>query len=151
MNKINTRKALNPAYRKHKPLRKDVANFIVQLQDCINAVKLSDDNGENGESEEHIKSHFTTFFNSTFYADNYINTKDRIDLAIYTENNAKSDVGVIIEAKKPSNKADFLRQDNLNRKALQELLLYYLRERLDNNNIKPIIIKCENTTHKLFD
>ena len=114
MNKINTRKALNPAYRKHKPLRKDVANFIVQLQDCINAVKLSDDNGE---SEEHIKSHFTTFFNSTFYADNYINTKDRIDLAIYTENNAKSDVAVIIEAKKPSNKAEFLRKDNLNKKA----------------------------------
>jgi len=138
MNKINTRKALNPAYRKHKPLRKDVTNFIVQLQDCINAVKLSDDNGE---SEEHIKSHFTAFFNSTFYADNYINTKDRIDLAIYTENNAKSDVGVIIEAKKPSNKAEFLRQDNLNRKALQELLLYYLRERLDNNNnnIKHLI------------
>jgi hypothetical protein len=138
MNKINTRKALNPAYRKHKPLRKDVTNFIVQLQDCINAVKLSDDNDE---SEEHIKSHFTAFFNSTFYADNYINTKDRIDLAIYTENNAKSDVGVIIEAKKPSNKAEFLRQDNLNRKALQELLLYYLRERLDNNNnnIKHLI------------
>ncbi|PQJ77512.1 type IIG restriction enzyme/methyltransferase [Polaribacter glomeratus] len=138
MNKINTRKALNPAYRKHKPLRKEVTNFIVQLQDCINAVKLSDDNGE---SEEHIKSHFTTFFNTTFYADNYINTKDRIDLAIYTENNAKSDVGVIIEAKKPSNKSEFLRQDSLNKKALQELLLYYLRERLDNNNnnIKHLI------------
>jgi hypothetical protein len=138
MNKINSRRALNPAYRKHKPLRKDVTNFIVQLQDCINAVKLSDDNGE---SEEHIKSHFTAFFNSTFYADKYINTKDRIDLAIYTENNVKSDVGVIIEAKKPSNKAEFLRQDNLNRKSLQELLLYYLRERLDNNNnnIKHLI------------
>lgn len=138
MNKINTRKALNPAYRKHKPLRKDVANFIVQLQDCINAVKLSDDNGE---FEEHIKSHFTTFFNSTFYADNYINTKHNIDLAIYTENNAKSDVAVIIEAKKPSNKAEFLRKDNLNKKALQELLLYYLRERLENNNnnIKHLI------------
>ncbi|MDC0177600.1 BREX-1 system adenine-specific DNA-methyltransferase PglX [Polaribacter sp.] len=141
MNKINTRKALNPAYRKHKPLRKDVANFIVQLQDCINAVKLSDENSKYGESEEHIKSHFTTFFNSTFYADNYINTKDKIDLAIYTENNAKSDVAVIIEAKKPSNKAEFLRKDNLNKKALQELLLYYLRERLENNNnnIKHLI------------
>jgi adenine-specific DNA-methyltransferase len=138
MNKINTRKALNPAYRKHKPLRKDVTNFIVQLQDCINAVKLSDDNGE---SEEHIKSHFTTFFNTTFYANNYINTKDRIDLAIYVEDKPTSDVGVIIEAKKPSNKAEFLREDNLNRKALQELLLYYLRERLDNNNnnIKHLI------------
>lgn len=138
MKKINTRKALNPAYRKHKPLRKDVTNFIVQLQDCINAVKLSDDNGE---SEEHIKSHFTTFFNTTFYANNYINTKDRIDLAIYLEDKPTSDVGVIIEAKKPSNKAEFLKLDNLNRKALQELLLYYLRERLDNNNnnIKHLI------------
>ena len=138
MKKINTRKALNPAYRKHKPLRKDVTNFIVQLQDCINAVKLSDDNGE---SEEHIKSHFTTFLNTTFYANNYINTKDRIDLAIYLEDKPTSDVGVIIEAKKPSNKAEFLKPDNLNRKALQELLLYYLRERLDNNNnnIKHLI------------
>lgn len=129
MNKLNTRKALNPAYRKHKPLRKDVNNFIVQLQDCINAVKLSDDNGE---SEEHIKYHFTSFFNSTFYANNYVNTKDRIDLAIYTENNAESDVAVIIEAKKPSNKSEFLKKDSLNKKALQELLLYYLRERVDN-------------------
>jgi adenine-specific DNA-methyltransferase len=138
MKKINTRKALNPAYRKHKPLRKDVTNFIEQLQDCINAVKLSDDNGE---SEEHTKSHFTTFFKTTFYANNYINTKDRIDLAIYLEDKPTSDVGVIIEAKKPSNKSEFLKPDNLNRKALQELLLYYLRERLDNNNnnIKHLI------------
>jgi len=138
MNKINTRKALNPAYRKHKPLRKEVQHFTFQLKECINAVKLSDDNGE---SEEHIKSHFTAFFKTTFYQENYINTKDRIDLAIYTDEKSTSDVGVIIEAKKPSNKAEFLRKDNLNRKALQELLLYYLRERLDNNNnnIKHLI------------
>ncbi|WP_233901175.1 DUF7149 domain-containing protein [Tenacibaculum piscium] len=138
MNKINTRKALNPAYRKHKPLRKEVTNFITELQTCINAVKLSD---ENNESEEHIKYHFTTFFKNTFYANNYINTKDRIDLAIYTENNPKSEVSVLIEAKKPSNKNEFLKEDNLNKKALQELLLYYLRERIDNNNnsIKHLI------------
>ncbi|WP_430410225.1 DUF7149 domain-containing protein [Kordia sp.] len=138
MNKINTRKALNPAYRKHKPLRKDVTNFTTQLQNCIDAVKLSD---SNGEYEEHIKAHFIKFFKSTFYADNYINTKDRIDLAIYLDNTVKSDVGVIIEAKKPSNKAEFLTTKNLNRKALQELLLYYLRERVDNenNNIKHLI------------
>ncbi|WP_233897468.1 type IIG restriction enzyme/methyltransferase [Tenacibaculum piscium] len=138
MNKINTRKALNPAYRKHKPLRKEVTNFITELQTCINAVKLSD---TNNESEEHIKYHFTTFFKNTFYANNYINTKDRIDLAIYTENNPKSEVSVLIEAKKPSNKNEFLKEDNLNKKALQELLLYYLRERIDNNNnsIKHLI------------
>lgn len=138
MNKINTRKALNPAFRKHKPLRKEVTNFTTQLEICLNAIKVSD---ENGESEEHIKSHFTTFFNNTFYKNNYINTKERIDLAIYVDEKPNSNVGVIIEAKKPSNKAEFLRTDNLNRKALQELLLYYLRERLDNenNNIKHLI------------
>lgn len=138
MKKINTRKALNPAYRKHKPLRNDVASFIDKLNVCIEAVKLSD---EKGESEEHIKSHFKDFFTNTFYKDNYINTKERIDLAIYLDSTAKSDIGVIIEAKKPSNKAEFISENNLNKKALQELLLYYLRERLDgkNNNIKHLI------------
>lgn len=138
MNKTNTRKALNPAYRKHKPLRKDVTHFTNQLVECIGAVKLSDDNGE---SEEHIKSHFKDFFSNTFYKANYVNTKERIDLAIYTDVTATSDVGVIIETKKPSNKSEFLTESNLNRKALQELLLYYLRERVDNenNNIKHLI------------
>lgn len=138
MNKTNTRKALNPAYRKHKPLRKDVNKFVEELKQCLQEVKHSDDNGE---SEEHIKSHFIQFFNNTFYTENYINTKERIDLAIYTGKTAKSDVSVIIEAKKPSNKSEFLTETNLNRKALQELLLYYLRERLDNqnNNIKHLI------------
>jgi len=138
MNKTNTRTALNPAYRKHKPLRKDVNKFVAELKQCLHTVKHSDDNGE---SEEHIKSHFIQFFNNTFYSENYINTKDRIDLAIYTGKTAKSDVSVIIEAKKPSNKSEFLTETNLNRKALQELLLYYLRERLDNsnNNIKHLV------------
>lgn len=138
MNKINTRTALNPAYRKHKPLRKEVDGFVKELKQCLVEVKLSDDNGE---SEEHIKSHFTQFFNNTFYTGKYINTKDRIDLAIYTGKTADSQVGVILEAKKPSNKAEFLTQNNLNKKALQELLLYYLRERIDNenNNIKHLI------------
>ena len=138
MKKVNRRKALNPAYRKHKPLRKNVNKFLEELKQCLQEVKHSDDNGE---SEEHIKSHFIQFFKNTFYSENYINTKERIDLAIYTGKNAKSDVSVIIEAKKPSNKSEFLSDDNLNRKALQELLLYYLRERLDkeNNNIKHLI------------
>jgi type II restriction/modification system DNA methylase subunit YeeA len=138
MKKVSTRKALSPAYRKHKPLRNEVTTFIEKLNQCIEAVKLSD---EKGESEEHIKSHFKDFFSATFYKDNYINTKDRIDLAIYLDSSAKSDIGVIIEAKKPSNKAEFITESNLNKKALQELLLYYLRERLDkkNNNIKHLI------------
>ena len=49
--KINTRKALNPAYRKHKPLRKDVDAFTDELLNCLKAVKEID---KQNESEEHI-------------------------------------------------------------------------------------------------
>jgi adenine-specific DNA-methyltransferase len=158
MNKLNTRKALNPAYRKHKPLRKEVNNFIEELKLCLEAIKISD---ENNESEEHLKEPIKNFFQNTFYSNNLINTKDRIDLAIYLDKTAKSEVGVLIEAKRPSNKSEFLTPDNLNRKALQELLLYYLRERLDNNNnsIKHLIatngyewflFKAEDFYNKFF-
>jgi len=136
--KINTRKALNPAYRKHKPLRKDVNAFTDELLNCLKAVKEID---KEGESEEHIKEPIKNFFHNTFYKNNYINTKDKIDLAIFLGKDLKSDVGVIIETKKPSKKAEFLTTENLNRKALQQLLFYYLRERIENNNnnIKQLI------------
>lgn len=138
MNKSNIRKSINPAYRKHKPSREEVTHFFTELKQCIDTIKLSD---EKNESEEHIKGPIKSFFHNTFYKENLINTKDRIDLAIYLGKDAKSDVGVIIEAKKPSNKGEFLTDSNLNKKALQELLLYYLRERLDNknNNLKHLI------------
>ncbi len=138
MNRQNTRKTLSPAYRKHKPLRKDVNNFTDSLIACLKTIKLSD---QKGESEEHIKEPIRKFLKDTFYQNNYVNTKDKIDLAIYTGKDANSDVAVIIETKRPSNKAEFLSPEHLNRKALQELLLYYLRERIDenNNNIKHLI------------
>ncbi|MCA4777904.1 DUF7149 domain-containing protein [Empedobacter stercoris] len=132
-------KALNPAYRKFKPQRSDIEKFKTELVNCIDAIGISD---EKGESEEHLKEPIKRFFQNTFFEKNLINTKDRIDLAIYLDSTAKSDVGVIIEAKRPSNKAEFISEKNLNKKALQELLLYYLRERIDykNNNIKHLIV-----------
>uniref|UniRef100_UPI002FD8E7A7 type IIG restriction enzyme/methyltransferase n=1 Tax=Chishuiella changwenlii TaxID=1434701 RepID=UPI002FD8E7A7 len=132
-------KALNPAYRKFKPLSNDIQNFKNELINCIEAIDISD---RKNESEEHLKEPIKRFFQNTFYKTNLINTKDRIDLAIYLDDTAKSDVGVIIEAKRPSNKTEFISENNLNKKALHELLLYYLRERIDNknNNIKHLIV-----------
>ena len=139
MSELSIAKALNPAYRKFKPLRKNVEAFWKELTNCIEDIELSD---KNNESEEHIKEPIRQFLKATFYANNFINTKDKIDLAIYLENKTNREVGVIIEAKRPSNKGEFISCDNLNKKALQELLLYYLNERIDckNNNIKHLII-----------
>ena len=65
--------------------------------------------------------------NTYYKGKNEINTKGTIDLVIHTENNNKSKVGVIIEAKRPSNKAEWITADKANGKALQELILEYLR------------------------
>ena len=35
-------KALNPAYRKFKPLRQDIDKFKTELSTCIEAIALSD-------------------------------------------------------------------------------------------------------------
>jgi hypothetical protein len=53
-----------------------------------------------------------------------------------------SDVGVIIEAKRPNNITEMITDTNLNKKALHELILYYLdeRNRAGNNQLKKLII-----------
>jgi hypothetical protein len=139
MNRIQTRKALNPEYRKHKPKRKEVNLFRAELKQCLVAIKQAEDANRIGE--EFIKQPIQNFLQNTFYKEHLINTKDRIDLAIYSGKEVKSDVSVILELKQPSNRGEYLTEKSLNRKALQELLWYYLNERVDNenNNIKHLI------------
>ena len=50
----------------------------------------------------------------------FINTKGRNDLVIHIGKEAKTNVGVIIEAKSPTNKAEMLSENNINSKAIQE-------------------------------
>lgn len=139
MNRIKTRKALNLEYRNHKPRRIDVNSFRTELKACLVAIKEAEEAKRIGE--EFIKQPIQKFLQNTFYKDHLINTKERIDLAIYTGKEVKSDVGVILELKQPSNKSEYLTETNLNKKALQELLWYYLNERIEgeNNNIKHLI------------
>lgn len=55
----------------------------------------------------------------TYYEPNhFIYTKGRNDLVIHNGNKASSAVGVILEAKKPTNKSETPTQENLNTKAL---------------------------------
>ena len=76
------------------------------------------------------------FLKNTYYASaHFINTKGRNDLVIHNGSEATSMVGVIVEAKKPTNKVEMLTPEKLNTKAFQELVLYYLRERITHNNL----------------
>ncbi|MFN7491884.1 MAG: hypothetical protein ACK5RG_03100 [Cyclobacteriaceae bacterium] len=116
--------SLNKAYRKEKVGRAEIELFKKNLKEFIASIDPK-------ESEEHVKNNVTKFLYDTYYnGKNQINTKGRIDLAIYED---KKPV-VIIEAKKPSS-SEMVSVKNLNAKAMHELILYYLRERIDEGNI----------------
>ena len=129
-------KSLNKAYRKQKIDHSEIELFRKNLKKLLEEL-------DEQEYEEHLKNDVTQFLNETWYkGDYYINTKDRADLVIHNDNKASSTVGVLLEVKKPSNKPEMVTKDKLNAKALQELVLYYLRERIEeeNRDIKHIII-----------
>jgi len=96
------------------------------------------------ESEENVKNYLSRFLTNTYYGNDYeINTKNRTDLVIFTGKTArKSKVGVLFEVKRPSNIADMVLTDNLNRMAMREIIRYYFeeREKHSNNEIKHLII-----------
>ena len=133
---LKPRKALNKAFLKVKPNRADIERFKSNLIQLIDRIKDT-------ESEEFHKNLVTDFLKKTYYdPHHYINTKGKNDLVIHNGDKASTSVGVIIEAKKPTNTSEMVTPEKLNTKAFQELVLYYLRERLKHNNleIKHLII-----------
>lgn len=129
-NILKPKQALNKAFLKVKPNRNEIEGFKSNL------TKLIDHTNE-VESEEFHKNLVIDFLKKTYYDPNhYINTKGRNDLVIHNGDKAKSKVGVIIEAKKPTNKSEMLSASNINYKAFQELVLYYLRERITHKNLE---------------
>ena len=133
LTKLNPKSSLNKAFLKVKPNRVEIEKFkshLIALLDNINET----------ESEEFHKNLISEFLKKTYYDPSYyINTKGRNDLVIHNGREAKDSVAVIIEAKKPTNKAEMLKQENINTKAFQELVLYFLRERITHKNHE---IKC---------
>jgi hypothetical protein len=130
LTQLNPHKSLNKAWLKVKPNRADIEQFKTNL------VRLLDQINES-ESEEHHKNLVSDFLKDTWYKESHaVNTKGRNDLVIHNGKDSKTTVGVIMEAKKPTNKAEMLKVENLNTKAFQELVLYYLRERITHKNLE---------------
>ncbi|MGF1639015.1 MAG: class I SAM-dependent DNA methyltransferase [Cyclobacteriaceae bacterium] len=141
ISRLKPRKALNKAFLKTKPIRIEIEGFKKNL---INLLDRTNDT----ESEEFHKNLVIDFLKKTYYDPNhFINTKGRNDLVIHNGDKATSSVGVIIETKKPTNKSEMVKPfadddtpqqmiSKLNTKAFQELVLYYLRERITHKNLE---------------
>ena len=133
--------ALNKAYLKVKPTRVYIDCFKANLITLLNSTNDT-------ESEEFHKNLVAYFLNDTYYKQkHFINTKGRNDMVIHNGPTANTTVGIILEAKKPTNKTEMIRPfadgdsqqqmlAKLNTKAFQELVLYYLRERITLKNLE---------------
>ncbi len=130
LKELKPKKALNKAFLKVKPNRTEIEGFKTNLITLL-------DRTNDTESEEFHKNLVSDFLKKIYYDPNhFINTKGRNDLVIHNGQNANSTVGIIIEAKKPTNKTEMITTKKLNVKAFQELVLYYLRERITHKNLE---------------
>ena len=130
MLELTIAKSLNKAYRQIPVDRATFDAFKKQLH--ILYEQISSIN-----TEEKLKGDLMDFLKLSFYGQDYkVSPNGDIDCAIHLGNSIDDPVGVIFEVKKPTNVSEMISREDLNRKALQELLLYYLRERQTKKNIQ---------------
>jgi adenine-specific DNA-methyltransferase len=132
---IPPKKALNKAFLKYRPSRNEINLFKENIRSLRG--KIDED-----AREENQKNHIRDFLLDTYYKNSYeINVYKHNDLVIHNGPSRNDSIGVLIEAKRPNNKYEMISKENPNVKAMHELILYYLRERIDNknNNIKYCI------------
>lgn len=140
MLELTIAKSLNKAYRQIPVDRTVFNNFKDQLHVLYEQISSIN-------TEEKLKGDFMDFLKLTFYGQNYkVSPNGDIDCAIHLGNSIDDPVGVIFEVKKPTNVSEMITREDLNRKALQELLLYYLRERhlKKNYQLKQLIVTNVN-------
>ena len=130
MSESTIAKSLNKAYRQVSVDKQSFDIFKQQLGMLYEQIAVVD-------TEEKLKGDLMDFLKLTFYGQKYkVSPNGHIDCAIHLGNSIDTPVGVIFEMKMPTNVSEMVSKDNLNRKALQELLLYYLRERVVKKNIQ---------------
>jgi hypothetical protein len=128
--------SLNQAYRKEHLETKEFEQFRIALEKLLEQMEK--------QREENTKNLMSDFLKDAYYKNLHaINASEHsdIDAVIHHQDTQKSPVGIIIENKKP-NSSEFVSVDNLNKKSFQQLVFYYLKERIENKNteVKRLII-----------
>ncbi|WP_395052017.1 Eco57I restriction-modification methylase domain-containing protein [Flavobacterium sp.] len=128
--KIKPSKSLNKAYYKQSLTREQIELFKKELQNTFNHIDEKQD-------EEYHKNVIADLFKNVYCKDKHlVNVNKKEDLVIRLGNSTTDDVGVLLEFKKPTEKRDMVSAANANVKALQEVVLYYLRQTVDYDNHK---------------
>ena len=134
---LSPSQSIPKAYLRDKPEVQDVVTFKNAMQELLERINPD-------EHEEFNKNLVAEFFNRSLYSDrNYmVNTYQRTDLAIYTEMGTHNEHPVVLFEFKGPSRPDMVSKEDLKKKALYELILYYIREEVKNHNtdIKHLVI-----------
>ncbi len=132
-------KSLNKAYLKQSLKSEQIELFKAELKKTFNHI-------DENQDEEYHKNVISKLLLEVYCKDKYlVNVNKKEDLVIRLGNNTGDNVGVILEFKKPpkgtTKNSEMISDDKPNAKALQELVLYYLRETVDKDKheIKHLI------------
>lgn len=131
---ITLKESMNKSVQAIMPLDEEKELFHQKLVRYLTHLK-----DKEYESEEYQKNLLKGFLESVLPY-NFINTSSRIDLAIYNGKDATTSLGVLFECKSLTNKSEMMTTERINAKAFQEVVAYYLQERLFNKNLE--IKKC---------
>ena len=125
-------------FLKEKKLREVPIEFLAKFKEALsNHLPPKPDNDPESNYEDSVKA----LLEDTFYkGKNKIGRRKGVntDLNIFEDNTTSSSPVVLLEMKSPSEKDEMLLKDDLNRKALHELILYYLTELVDNDHNNAI-------------
>jgi adenine-specific DNA-methyltransferase len=128
--------SLPPALKAYRPAKLDVKHFIDNLKKYLAHI-------DSKESEENLKTHLMDFLKPSYAPEHTVEQYGDIDFVIRKEGKGTS-AAVLFEVKREANKADMIRKDDINRKALHELILYFMRQRkAGNTDILHLIICTE--------
>ncbi len=136
-------KSLNPSLKAFKPTRVAVNQFKSKLKEYLDVI-------DHNESEENLKTHLMQLLKSLYGQQHLIEQQGQIDFVIRVGGKT-SRAGVLVESKRRSNKADMITATDGNRKAMHELVLYYMRERTSGNTDIRNLIICSEHEFFIFD
>lgn len=119
-----------------RPKSSQIAHFEAKLTEFVRYVRQ-----HSKEREEHYKNDVAHFLKTACGFEGYrVNTSNDIDLAIYEDGGERLEV--LFEVKRPNNRTEMIAKGDFNRKAMQQLLYYFLGEVItkENHQIKHLII-----------
>ena len=134
--------SLSPAVKALRPSRVEFRQFSEALERYLERI-------DEKEFEENHKTHLMDVLKQLYPVDVLIEQQERIDLVI-RERGKETDPVVLFEVKAQRNRSEMISKSELNRKALQEAALYYMRERSRGNVSIQNVVICSTYEFYIF-